>query len=76
MKNSNLNATGMWEIVADPDSDDLFLPVVSDMQYSGLSSTPIIVILKQKDLVTFHFRISASVILSFVHRNKDERMIR
>lgn len=41
--------------VADPESDHLVLPVVSDMQYSGLSSTPKVEILKHKDFVNFPF---------------------
>lgn len=44
----NLNPAGMWEVVDDTGSDGKFLPVVSDMQYSGLSSTPIVVILKHR----------------------------
>ncbi len=46
-------STATWEVEADPDSDDLFLPVVSDMQCSGLSSTPIAVILEHKDIGNF-----------------------
>lgn len=59
----------MWEVVADPDPDGLFLPVVSDMQYSGLSSTPIVVILKHKDLGNFSLSASA------VDHNNDYQMM-
>lgn len=42
--------------------DGLYLPVVSDMQYSGLSWTPIVAILKHEDLGKLTFELVCTII--------------